>query len=120
MEKDVDYVKAAASLQRQTQVRGSRSWRQTDRRRNKSTSNKRGENRIAAAAAIALQTKQDLSSIPAHNIVQNFQVYTTPTSQAAPAPQRNHEDAGSCPPLEDLRNENRRREQPDTDKDQQR
>jgi hypothetical protein len=39
MEEDVDYVKAAASLQRQTQVRGSRSWRQTDRRRNKSTSN---------------------------------------------------------------------------------
>jgi hypothetical protein len=33
----------------------------------------RGENRIAAAAAIALQTMQDLSGTPAHNIVQNFQ-----------------------------------------------
>jgi hypothetical protein len=39
MEEDVDYVKAVVSLQRQTQVRGSNSWRQTDRRRNKSTSN---------------------------------------------------------------------------------
>ncbi len=73
MEEDVDYVKAAASLQRQTQVRGGRSWRQTDRRRNKSTSKQqRGESRIAAAA-IALQTMQDLSSTLAHNIVQNFQ-----------------------------------------------
>jgi hypothetical protein len=80
MEEDVDYVndyvKAVVSLQRQT-----------DRRQNKSTS---GENRIAAAAAIALQTMQDLSGTPAHNIVQNFprleDAYITSSAGAATQP----------------------------------
>jgi hypothetical protein len=56
MEEDVDYVKAAAFLQRQTQVRGSRAWRQTDSRRNKSTSNN--------VVRIALQQQQASPSKP--------------------------------------------------------
>jgi hypothetical protein len=70
MEEDVDYVKAVVSLQRQTQVRGSRSWRQTTKQ---VYEQQHDENRITTAATIALQTMQDLSGTLAHNIVQNFQ-----------------------------------------------
>jgi len=106
MEEDVDYVndyvKAVVSLQRQT-----------DRRQNKSTS---GENRIAAAAAIALQTMQDLSGTPAHNIVQNFprleDAYITSSAGAATQPR-------GCWIMPFL-GRSQEREQPDTDKDQQR
>ncbi|CAK9221780.1 unnamed protein product [Sphagnum jensenii] len=65
MEEDVDYVKAVVSLQRETQVRGSRSWRQTTKQ---VYEQQRGEKGIAAAA-IALQTMQDLNGTLAHNIV---------------------------------------------------
>jgi hypothetical protein len=51
MEEDVDYIKAVVSLQRQTQVRGRRSWRQTTKQ---VYEQQHGENRIATAATIAL------------------------------------------------------------------
>ncbi|CAK9200719.1 unnamed protein product [Sphagnum troendelagicum] len=66
MEEDVDYVKVVFSLQRQTQVRGSGSWRQTTK---EVYEQQRSEKGFAAATAIALQTMQDLSGTLAHNIV---------------------------------------------------